>query len=194
MTGKLLTIPNCVTLCRLAALPVVWLWAFQDKSRWVGIAVMVLLLSDILDGLLARLLHQSTQLGAKLDSFADNFLVPSTFVWLLMLVPEILHGHNRFFFFVGIGSNLLMQISTFLKFRRYPPNLHLYSAKVSAVFGAVFVLHALLFGLDPFMYYLSSGLFTLSNTEGILLVLSRAEVHEKMGSVFRRTTPGPKNY
>lgn len=186
MTEPLFTWPNIVTLGRLAALPVVWIWAFQGKPQWVGISVFVLLLSDILDGLLARLLKQSTPLGAKLDSFADNLLVPSTFIWLLMLRPEILRGGNLALFLVGAGSNILMQLITYLKFKRYPPNLHLYSAKASAVFGAIFSMHALVFGLHPMMYFLAVGLFTCSNSEGILLVLTRSEVHEHMGSIFRK--------
>ncbi len=186
MNDKLLTLPNIVTLCRIAALPIVWIWAFQDKSQWVGISVFVLLLSDILDGLLARVLKQTTELGAKLDSFADNLLVPSTLIWLLMLRPEILHGGNLLLFLAGAGSNILMQLITYLKFKRYPPNLHLYSAKASAVFGAAFIMHALVFGLHPVMYYLAAGLFTLSNSEGVLLVLTRSEVHENMGSIFRK--------
>jgi len=187
MKERLFTIPNIVSLCRLAAVPVVWIWAFQGKSQWVGISVFVLLLSDILDGLLARLLNQITELGAKLDSFADNLLVPSTLIWLLMLQPEILRGLNLLIFLVGAGSLILLQLITYLKFKRYPPNLHLYSAKASGVFGAVFIMHALVFGLHPVMYYLAAGLLILSNSEGILLVLTRSEVHENMGSIFRKS-------
>jgi phosphatidylglycerophosphate synthase len=190
MKEQLFTLPNIVTLCRLAALPVVWLWAFQGKPQWVGIGVFVLLLSDILDGLLARLLKQTTPLGAKLDSFADNLLVPSSLIWLLMLRPEILRGMNLMLFVVGAGSNILMQLATYFKFKRYPPNLHLYSAKASAVFGAIFIMHSLVFGLHPIMYYLAAGLFTLSNSEGLILVLTRSEVHEGMGSIFRTSSTG----
>lgn len=186
MNDRLLTLPNIVTLCRLAALPIVWIWAFQGKPQWVGISVFVLLLSDILDGLLARLLQQTTELGAKLDSFADNLLVPSSLIWLLMLRPEILRGQHLLVFLIAAGSNMLMQLATYLKFKRYPPNLHLYSAKASAVFGAAFIMHALVFGLHPSMYYLAAGLFIFSNSEGILLILTRSEVHENMGTIFRK--------
>lgn len=191
MKEHLFTLPNIVTLCRLAALPIVWIWAFQGKPRWVGIGVFVLLLSDILDGLLARLLKQITPLGAKLDSFADNLLVPSSLIWLLMLRPEILRGSNLIIFLIGAGSNILMQFTTYLKFNRYPPNLHLYSAKASAVFGAIFIMYSLIFGLHLVMYYLAAGLFTLSNSEGLVLVLTCSEVHEGMGSILRKQ-PSPK--
>ena len=186
MQEKVFTLPNIVTLCRLASLPVVWVWAFQGKPRWVGISIFVLLLSDILDGLLARLLKQSTELGAKLDSFADNLLVPSGLIWLLMLRPEILKGYNLIIFAIGAGTNILMQLVTYLKFARYPPNLHLYSAKASAVVGAAFAMHALVFGFHPVVFYIAAGLFTLSNTEGLLLVLTRSDIHENMVSILRK--------
>lgn len=187
MPVDLLTVPNLVTLCRLAALPLVWWWAFQGNAPRVGISVLVLLLSDILDGLLARLLGQATELGAKLDSLADNLLVPSTLIWLLMLRPGILRGWNLAFFVMAAGSSLLMQVAVYLKFTRYPPNLHLYSSKISAVFGALFIMHALVFGLSRPIYVIAAVLFTLSNTEGVLVALTHSEVTEHIGSLFIST-------
>lgn len=189
MNHALLTIPNLITLGRLACLPVLWGFAFQHKPVWVGVGTLILLLTDILDGQLARRLHQVTALGAKLDSLADNLLIPSALIWLLMLRPEILQSRNLIAFVVAVVTNLLLLAITYFRFRRYPPNLHLYSAKASGVFGAIFILHSLVFGLHPVMLYLAAGLFTFSNTEGILLVLTRSAVHEHMGSIFRRPRP-----
>ena len=121
MKEKILTPPNIVTLCRLACIPVVWVFAFQGHVRLVGIATLILLLSDILDGQLARRLNLVSEFGAKLDSFVDNLLVPSALIWLLMLRPEVLQWRNLLIFIIAAGSNILMQIVTYLKFKRYPP-------------------------------------------------------------------------
>jgi CDP-diacylglycerol--glycerol-3-phosphate 3-phosphatidyltransferase len=186
MNNSVWTLPNILSLSRLAGMPVLWIFAFQGKPVWVGVGALILLFTDFLDGLLARGMDQVTELGAKLDSFADNLLVPSLFIWLLMLCPEILKENNLAIFIVAAGTNLTMQLVAYLKFRRYPPNLHLYSAKVSAVFGTLFVLVALLFGFPRTLFYTAAGLLTFSNIEGILLVLTRSEVHENIGSIFRQ--------
>ena len=186
MNDSVWTLPNMVSLCRLACVPILWFFAFQGKPVWVGVGIFILLLTDIMDGILARGMKQVTELGAKLDSFADNFLVPSAIIWLLMLCPEILKGNNLVIFIVAAGTNLTMQLVAYLKFRRYPPNLHLYSAKVSAGFGTLFILVALLSGFPRSLFYVAAGLFTCSNIEGILLVLTRSEVHENIGSIFRQ--------
>lgn len=178
------TLANIVSLCRLAGIPLLWLFVFQGRYEWVGTGIFILLLTDFLDGLLARSLNQVTELGAKLDSLADNLLVPSAFIWLLMLCPEILQGKNLAIFSVAAGTNLAMQFVAYLKFRRYPPNLHLYSAKASAGVATLFILVALLFGFSQFFFYVTTGLFTCSNIEGILLVLTRSEVHEHIGSIL----------
>ncbi|MFZ2313365.1 MAG: CDP-alcohol phosphatidyltransferase family protein, partial [Methylobacter sp.] len=71
-----LTLPNLLTGFRFVAAPVLLWLAWHGH----GIAFMILLavafLSDMLDGLAARLTGQVTQFGATLDSWADviNYL------------------------------------------------------------------------------------------------------------------------
>lgn len=186
MKKNVWTLPNILSLCRLSGIPLLWVFAFQGRPEWVGVGMAILLLTDFLDGLLARSMNQVTELGAKLDSLADNLLAPSAFIWLLMLCPEILKGNNPVVFIAAAGTNLTMQFVAYLKFKRYPPNLHLYSAKASAVVTTVFILVALLSGFSSALFYLAAGLYTYSNIEGILLVLIRSEVHENIGSIFRQ--------
>ena len=188
MNSTLFTLPNIITLCRLAALPLLWVWAFQDKPTWVGIGTFVLLLSDILDGLLARRLNLVTEFGGKLDSFADNLLVPSAMVWLFMLRRELLHGHYAVISAIAVCLYVAAIGSIYIRFRRFPPNLHLYSAKISGVFGAIFACVTLTFGVFPLMLYVAAGLFFLSNLEEIAIALTRSEVHEHLGSIFRKSS------
>ncbi|MBI1924988.1 CDP-alcohol phosphatidyltransferase family protein [Candidatus Poribacteria bacterium] len=185
MKDKLFTLPNVISLCRLAFLPVLWWFALQGKTPWVGIGIMVALLSDILDGQLARRLNQMTKFGSQLDSLADNLLVPSTIAWLLMLRPEVLEGHNRMVVIIAAAIYAVLLAVGYLRFRRFA-NLHLYSGKASGVIGTLFMLHAFVFGFHPMMFYLAVGMFTLANCEGLLLMLTRSEVNEHIGSILRK--------
>ena len=72
---RVLTIPNVLSLARLAALPL--LWADLTAGRF-GRALVVLGLSaatDWFDGYLARRLDQRTRLGALLDPLGDRLLL-----------------------------------------------------------------------------------------------------------------------
>ncbi len=86
--ARQLNIPNSLTLLRLVLVPVVvWLLTvgYYDWALWVFIAAA---LSDALDGFLARVLDQRTELGATLDPIADKLMLLSTLavlVWLALL-------------------------------------------------------------------------------------------------------------
>jgi len=86
--ARQLNIPNSITLLRLILVPVVvWLLTvgYYDWALGVFIAAA---LSDALDGFLARILDQRTELGAALDPIADKLMLLSTLavlVWLALL-------------------------------------------------------------------------------------------------------------
>jgi cardiolipin synthase len=86
---RLLTVPNVLSLLRLAGVPL-FLWLLLGP-RYDLLAVLVLALSgltDWLDGKLARLLNQSSRLGALLDPAVDRLYTLSTL--LAFAVREIL--------------------------------------------------------------------------------------------------------
>jgi cardiolipin synthase len=69
------TLPNILSLGRLLAAPLlVWIILIGDFriAFWIFLAAAV---SDGLDGLLARLLHQRSTLGTLLDPLADKTLL-----------------------------------------------------------------------------------------------------------------------
>lgn len=84
--SQLLTAPNQLTLLRMLFLPFIVI-TLVDRHYLMALALFVLAgLSDGLDGLLARRLHQQTLLGQYLDPIADKLLLSTLF-----LVLSILH-------------------------------------------------------------------------------------------------------
>jgi cardiolipin synthase len=80
--AQLRTIPNLLSLLRLALVPV-FLWLILGKNP--GIAFMVLVIAsitDYLDGYFARKLNQTTRIGALLDPAADRLYIFATLVGL----------------------------------------------------------------------------------------------------------------
>jgi cardiolipin synthase (CMP-forming) len=75
-TGRILTLPNVVTLGRLLCVPV-FLWLLLGSDH-VAIAAWLLAglgATDWVDGYLARHLHQGSELGKILDPTADRLLL-----------------------------------------------------------------------------------------------------------------------
>jgi cardiolipin synthase len=79
---QILTAPNQLTLLRMIFLPFIVINLVKQDFKW-ALALFVLAgLSDGLDGLLARTLHQQTLLGQYLDPIADKLLMSTMFLVL----------------------------------------------------------------------------------------------------------------
>jgi len=76
----LITAPNLLTFSRLVLLPVV-IAGVVTRHGYLAVAAMVLLwITDLLDGRLARRLGQSSSFGKSLDSTIDFVLIYSLFI------------------------------------------------------------------------------------------------------------------
>lgn len=82
MTTPILTVANQLTILRMALVPFLVLTVLQRDFTWALVIFVVAGVSDLLDGLIARLGHQKTTLGAMLDPVADKLLLSSSFIVL----------------------------------------------------------------------------------------------------------------
>jgi cardiolipin synthase (CMP-forming) len=75
-----LTIANFLTVLRLILIPVFVTALYYQQFRWALAVFLVAAVTDGLDGLVARIFNQKTQLGAILDPMADKLLLVTAFV------------------------------------------------------------------------------------------------------------------
>jgi cardiolipin synthase (CMP-forming) len=80
--GQILTAPNQLTLLRLLFVPFIVIYLVKHDFKWALALFILAGLSDALDGLLARSLHQQTLLGQYLDPIADKMLLSTLFLVL----------------------------------------------------------------------------------------------------------------
>jgi cardiolipin synthase len=84
MASRIITIPNLLTVIRMALVPVFVSALYYQRFGW-ALAIFVLAgLTDSFDGLLARRFNQGSQLGQILDPIADKLLLVTAFVVLSM--------------------------------------------------------------------------------------------------------------
>jgi cardiolipin synthase len=77
-----LTIPNLITLARILLTPLFIILLIQGQYRKGLIIFLLAGLSDLADGLVARMWQQKSPLGAYLDPLADKLLMSSSFITL----------------------------------------------------------------------------------------------------------------
>jgi cardiolipin synthase len=80
--SPLLNLPNAITLCRIALVPVFLVCVGRRDFANARYLFAVAALSDGLDGAIARWCNSKSALGAFLDPFADKLLLVSSFVML----------------------------------------------------------------------------------------------------------------
>ncbi len=83
--GGVLTVPNLITLVRLACLPL-FLWLLFGAGDQTGAAVLLGCLgaTDWVDGYVARRFHQVSTVGKVLDPVADRLLMVTAVVAIMV--------------------------------------------------------------------------------------------------------------
>jgi cardiolipin synthase (CMP-forming) len=88
-SDRVLTIPNALSLARIAVLPLVLLDLLEGRFGRALVFLLLIGASDWFDGYLARVLDQRTRLGAVLDPIGDRvvFVVVGVGLVLADLLP-----------------------------------------------------------------------------------------------------------
>lgn len=81
----MLNFPNLLTIARIISIPLFIILLIDQHYYWALVVFIAAAVSDAVDGLLARLLHQRTELGSYLDPTADKLLSASSFITLAIL-------------------------------------------------------------------------------------------------------------
>ncbi len=134
MSNSMFNIPNCLSASRLVLVPVLLLFAYYGQGDVFLFLLAGSLLTDGLDGYLARRWNQTSELGARLDSWGDLFTYMAMLLGLVLLWPDIFQ-QEKWFFVLGFFTYLVPTLTCLLKFHELP-RYHTWSAKLAAVLMA----------------------------------------------------------
>jgi cardiolipin synthase len=79
-----LTLANLLTVLRMALIPFFLIAVTDNRSGAALVIFTIAGLTDLLDGIIARMWRQKTALGAILDPLADKLLLTAAFIILCM--------------------------------------------------------------------------------------------------------------
>jgi|TARA_B110000438_G_scaffold276319_1_gene297997 CDP-diacylglycerol--glycerol-3-phosphate 3-phosphatidyltransferase len=131
MNSTTFSIANLLSFLRLSLVPaLVWL-ALEADADWFLVVLAVSLVSDILDGYLARKLNQVSDFGAKLDSWGDSLTYASMIFGLYQIWPAIFTEQKAYLLSATL-SFIIPLMFALKKFGEYP-SYHTWGAKVAAV-------------------------------------------------------------
>lgn len=146
-----LNIPNILSLYRLFSFPFVIGIAFLNYEKLFVILFCINLITDILDGFIARRFNMQTEIGAKLDSIADIGLFIQAFVGIFIF-KSIDFQPYFWSFSIFIILFLACMLFSVIKFKQFP-SLHLYSWKIGGYIQGIFFFVLFVFGFNIYFYY-----------------------------------------
>ena len=80
-----MNLPNIITLTRVLLIPVFVIFIINKFIDLALITFAIAGITDGIDGLIARITHQRTELGAYLDPIADKLLLSAAFITLAII-------------------------------------------------------------------------------------------------------------
>ena len=146
------------------------------------ILIVVSLVSDLVDGPIARFFGQGSSVGAKLDTIADACTVLAAILGLY-----VLEGHNfepeLAWLCLFLASYAAAAIASLLKFGALPA-YHLYISKAAALCAGVFFVWLYLTGFSRPFFLVTIGLGVLANVESVLVTLFLRRFRTDVVSLF----------
>lgn len=170
---NLINVPNFLSLYRLLSFPLIMYFVFSDNERLFTIFLIINLITDSLDGIIARTFHLQTKFGARLDSLADEGMYISAITGIIVFKAADFAPHLLSLYFY-IGIYVCSILISLLKFKRFP-SLHLYSSKVVGYLQGIFFFVLFVYGFHAGFYYFVIFLAILTFCEQILVLLTLVE-------------------
>lgn len=162
------TIPNRVAVARLLLSPLLVPVAWAGRDRLFLALFLVILATDWIDGRLAVLLDQRTEIGARLDTVADGVLYTVVLIGLYLLVGEAFVAEWPWMV-TAVAAYALSWGVGLAKFGRVP-SYHPWSAKLAALLTVVAVV-ALVASDDAAMLRIATVAVTVANLEATAITL-----------------------
>ena len=161
-----LTLPNLLSLYRLAAAPFLLVSAYVGSEAFFFFLFLSMLFSDALDGLLAGILHQTSKLGARLDSYGDIATYLSTPVAVWWLWPEIIKD-EMVYIVAAIVIYIFPAFFSFAKFGQLA-SYHTWITKLSAGLMSLGIIFLLFFHIST-VFHIAIAFLIVEAVENIAI-------------------------
>lgn len=162
-------LPHLLSLTRVILVPVIYYPAVRGDAPLFAVLVLLAVLTDILDGPLARHYGTANRFGANVDSASDLLFYISLPVWAYLFQPELALAPKVLVPVVVFA--ILYVVANVVSHKTFGAlGVHNRLSRTSGTFGIVVTFYSILWGLHPALYF------------GLLMVLS-ADLAQRYGAV-----------
>lgn len=168
MNAALRQLPNALSLARLLAGPVLVGLALAGYARVFAILLIAALVTDILDGWIARRFQLQSPLGAMLDSAGDVTTLIAAAVGIAVFHADVWQQHHVAIGLV-MGGWLVTCMLALIRYGRLS-SFHTYASKAAGYALGFFVSALFAIAFVPLLFYTAVTLSLISSFEELLLL------------------------
>lgn len=176
-----ITLPNLISSIRFVTAPAMLWLAWHGH----GLAFMMVLafafLSDVLDGMVARLTGQTSKFGAMLDTWADLATYLSIGFGSWWLWPEIVHREDLFLYGI-LACYLIPSSFAMYKFDTYT-SYHTWMTKIAAA-AIGLSLYPLFLGGPAWPFEMAVFIYVIAAVEEVVITLSLDRAQTNVRSIW----------
>lgn len=166
---QLATIPNAISFYRLCAAPFAAYAAIDGNRSLFAVLIIISLLSDVADGLIARVFRQQSDFGARLDSVADDITFAVGVLGIFMFEFDAISA-DIFWLLLLMILWILSTVLPLIRFGRTPA-FHLYSFRANGYLLALFFVYLFAVGYSQTFFILVTVFGSLACIEVIAVTL-----------------------
>lgn len=183
------TLPNVITTVRILGSPGLIFLAIAGKPLWLATFVVFLVFTEWFDGFLARRLHETSVIGARLDTIADAIFYSSLLSAVVILRPHVI-SREQIWIVVAVASYVLSWLASGIKFRCLP-SYHTWAAKgVWVVVGAGTL--CLLSDISPWPFRVAMACVAVTNLEATFITMVLPECKVDVPTLWHAWRPGQR--
>lgn len=192
------TVPNWISVSRMVLLIPLWIWASQGRYTLLAWGLIFVAVTDILDGLVARIFKQCSEIGATLDSWADHFIIISSVIWLFFFMEDLIPANRVLWLIPALALFVISNLIGVIKNRQFG-GTHLLEGKILAVFGYLGIVLFLFGSYSDVLLGLMIGSWVIHSIVNIIFHY-RPELFNKhqrsliLGLLGKDYTEGPIRY
>ena len=162
------TIPNIMTLFRLAMIPfIIWLYIIKKQYIVTGILILISGITDVVDGIIARKFNMVSDVGKLLDPIADQLTQLAVLICLVSRFPLVLIPLTVMIMkelFIGITGIVRIRRSSVVPVADWHGKaatvllyimmmVHMFWYDINPVFSTVFIIVCTVLIIISFVFY-----------------------------------------
>lgn len=179
---NILNIPNIISFYRLIMFPVVLVLALLGIEKWFVILFCINLVTDILDGFIARRFNLVTKFGAALDNLADMGTYILALFGVFLFKWEDFEPH-AWLLYLFLAIFVISYIVAFARFGKIP-GLHLYGPVIAGYLQGLFFFVLFVWGFSLWFYYIALGWGVLAYIDKILVLLKTDDIRPGLKGIY----------